>query len=716
MTIALSPARPDVHASGRARRTAEPAHGIRGDIQGLRALAVALVVVYHLWPHRLTGGFVGVDVFFVISGFLITSHIVENPPATWRDLVAFWGKRVRRLLPASLLVLAVTAVATRLLAPSSRWEDIAAQTISAALYVQNWALSVSSVDYLAAENAPSPVQHFWSLSVEEQFYLLWPVLFLVVFALSARWGMRRLRASGIALGVVFAASLAYSVYATAQTPPSAYFVTPTRVWELALGGLVAVAVAARGRRSLRGGHAASARAGDTAVVWAGLACILAAAVLYTGRTPFPGYTALLPVLGAAAVIWGDAPRHGFSPAPLMGLRPVRFLGDISYSVYLWHWPLIALVPFVSGGSLGPLDKAAILVATLCLAWLTKTFVEDRLRRAPRRRPVLLTFGPAAIATALVVGLAWGQIAEVRASSEASAQAAADLADGACFGAAALADGADGCSKEPSGPVVPVPEAAVADRSDAYEDGCWAQEPDFAERPVCTYGDGPTRVALVGNSHAGQWLPALQKLAEERGWTITTYLASACNATDATLTFATATATQGCRAWGQWALEQTKGTAYDLVVTSERVARPVAGVPAGAANLAAARKAYAGYLAKWAESGTRVLVLKDTPNAQATAGPVPDCVALNEDDLAACSGTAAQWRQPDPLFEAAKAAPSAGPRGISTADLDRYFCSDGRCHSVIGKVVVYFDGHHMTATYSRTLAPYLGSAVERALEG
>ena len=199
---------------------------IRADIQGLRALAVGMVVIYHLWPNRLTGGFVGVDVFFVISGFLITSHILSSPPVTGRDLAVFWRRRVRRLLPASLLVLGVTAVATRIVAPASRWEDTAAQIISSALYVQNWTLASGSVDYLAAENAASPVQHFWSLSVEEQFYLVWPVLFFAVFYLAARLRWSRTTSAQILVGGVFAISLAYSIYATAFTPASAYFVTP----------------------------------------------------------------------------------------------------------------------------------------------------------------------------------------------------------------------------------------------------------------------------------------------------------------------------------------------------------------------------------------------------------------------------------------------------------------------------------------------------------
>jgi peptidoglycan/LPS O-acetylase OafA/YrhL len=677
---------------------------IRADIQGLRALAVGMVVFYHLWPNRLTGGFVGVDVFFVISGYLITSHIISKPPANLRDLALFWRRRVRRLLPASLLVLGVSAVATRIVAPSSRWEDAAGQIIASALYVQNWTLAASSVDYLAAENAASPVQHFWSLSVEEQFYLVWPILFFAAFYLAARFGWDRRVSARVLVAGVFALSLAYSIYATAVTPASAYFVTPTRMWELAAGGLVATFAASHTTRG--------ARVWRPLIAWAGIAAIVVAGALYTGGTPFPGYTALLPVAGTAAVIWADVQRR-YSPTLLFRQPPVRVLGDLSYSVYLWHWPLLVLLPYVSGGSLSLLDKCFILAATLVLSWLTKKFVEDRFRFAPRNQKLKSTFLAALAGMAVVVLLGVGQMAEVRHRTDVSAEQVAALSqDGnKCFGAAALANPEAGCSAEPSGPVTPAPEAAINDKADAYPDNCLAMEPAFKDRPKCTYGSGPIRVALVGNSHAAHWLPALQKLADERGWTITTYLASACNATDAKLKFSTPKAGAGCAEWGKWALKETSGAAYDLVVASERVARPVQGVPGGAANLAAATAGYENYLRKWASAGTRVLVLKDTPNPQASTGSVPDCLSLHEPDYAACSGTVGQWHQPDPLAEATS---NLKLPGITTANLDRYFCSGGRCPGVIGNVVVYFDGHHMTSTYARTLAPYLKDPIEGSL--
>ncbi len=294
-------------------------HALRTDIQGLRAVAVSLVVIYHLVPSSLTGGFSGVDVFFVISGFLITLHLMQKPPSGGRDLAKFWGRRIRRLLPASLLVLTTTLVMSRLVAPDTQWGNTASQARAATLYVVNWLLARDSVDYLAAENAPSPVQHFWSLSVEEQFYFVWPILILGMVLLARRYRWNRDLAVLGGLGVLVVVSLSYSIWETAHNPAAAYFVTPTRMWELGIGGLLAVVVAVRQRRHLPHLLPESAR---VVLAWLGFAAIAWTAWAYTGGTPFPGWQALLPVVGTAVVIGARSPMTRFSPGPLLAVRPI----------------------------------------------------------------------------------------------------------------------------------------------------------------------------------------------------------------------------------------------------------------------------------------------------------------------------------------------------------------------------------------------------------
>jgi peptidoglycan/LPS O-acetylase OafA/YrhL len=673
----------------------------REDIQGLRAVAVSLVLVYHVWPDRLAGGYVGVDVFFVISGFLITAHLLNHPPRGARDLAEFWGRRIRRLLPAALLVLAATAVAARLVAPSTQWRSIAVEVIASALYVQNWVLANTSVDYLAAANVPTPTQHFWSLSVEEQFYLFWPVVILGVFWLARRSGVRSITLAQLAMLAIIVGSLTLSVVATSAEPASAYFVTPTRVWELAVGGFLATLTPLSARGLAPGIPAA--------VAFAGVVMVVVAGAIFSGATAFPGYAALLPVMGTALVIHA-ASRHRVSPTRLFSLPAVQHLGDISYSVYLWHWPLIVLAPYVTG-RVGWVDAVVIIAASVIFATLTKVFVEDRFRFAGSLQGLVPTYRFAAAGMIAVTALAGVQLVEVQVRArEAMAQVASvELSKDGCLGAAAIARGFDVCPQDPAGPMIPEPALAKDDRPDAYADDCWANAP-YTGRKTCTYGAGPIRIALVGNSHAGEWLPTLQVLAKQHGWTITTFLVSQCNATDAPLQFDTQGKTANCLAYGRWVLQQTAGAKFDLVVTSERQSVTVQSTTFDT-TLDAAVRGYESYLAAWSQAGTNVLVLRDSPDPGRTLKSVPDCLAEHPKDQDACAGTPTSWYWMDPLEQAAR---NLSAPGIRTVDMLRYFCTQTRCPAVIGSVVTYFDASHMTATYARTLAPYLDEPISAAL--
>ncbi|MDR2996939.1 MAG: acyltransferase, partial [Microbacterium sp.] len=287
----------DASARTDSGRTPREPRAVRADIQALRALAVGLVVLYHFWPKRLTGGYVGVDVFFVISGFLITSHLISKPPRNLLDLGNFWGRRVRRLLPASFLVLLVTLGASLIWAPATMWSNIAKQVAASAMYVENWFLAAESVDYLAADNAATPVQHFWSLSVEEQFYIVWPLLIALALLMAARAGWKgKRRVMTLAVGTVVVLSLGVSIVLTATDPAAAYFVSWTRFWELGVGGVIAGVFPLIQRWLDR------APVARPVLALAGLIAVVISAVAYVPATPFPGVAAMLPVLGTAAVI------------------------------------------------------------------------------------------------------------------------------------------------------------------------------------------------------------------------------------------------------------------------------------------------------------------------------------------------------------------------------------------------------------------------------
>lgn len=402
--------------------------GFRADIQALRAIAVAGVVLYHLWPHRLPGGFVGVDVFFVISGYLITSHLLKRPPRTPREVAEFWARRVKRLLPASLLVLTVTALVSFKLAPVSTWQDTGKQIVASALYVQNWILSFDSVDYLAADNAPTAVQHFWSLSVEEQFYFFWPILIGLLALFVAKSRSRTKVTYLVGIGLVTGASLVYSIWMSIHEPAQAYFVTPVRLWELSAGGLVAV---------LFGGRKASTGQLSALCSWAGLFGIAASFMFIKGTMAFPGYIALLPVVSTALVLAAYS-TSTLSPMGLMKLRGVQFTGNTSYSIYLWHWPFVVLLPTVVG-NLRWWHKFGIIAAVLLLAWLTMVWVEKRFKFSRFFASTRRTFITAAVIMAVAVtsgaSVQFASYAKERASQSALEQAFSD--DDPCLGAEAI---------------------------------------------------------------------------------------------------------------------------------------------------------------------------------------------------------------------------------------------------------------------------------------
>ncbi|WP_153745227.1 acyltransferase family protein [Microbacterium sp. SYP-A9085] len=701
--------KPDIGLPGsrtthRRERDTAAAHvtPIRADIQALRALAVLLVVVYHFFPGRLPGGFVGVDVFFVISGFLITGHLIGKPPQTGGQLADFWGRRIRRLLPASFLVLVVTIVVTLVWAPQTVWKGVAEQVAASALYVQNWFLAGQAVDYLAADAAPSPVQHFWSLSVEEQFYLVWPIVVLL-----AIWLVRRRRedadrrAVGVAIGVIVAASLVASVWITATDPASAYFVSWTRAWELGLGGLAAC-VFPWAQRRLDG------RAGVRLIVaYAGLAMIAYSAFVYTGALPFPSATAAIPVVGTALVIIAAVERGRFSPLRPMSWKPVQIVGDSSYSMYLWHWPALVLLPYVLGQDLHRVAKVLAIVLAFGLAWLTKIFVEDRFRgRKPLGVPLRRSFVFGAVGM-LAIGLVCGSaIAFVNVqAANAQTKLTRALSDPtSCFGSRALVN--PGCS--PHGDrLLTSPVFAQDDKPEPYADGCWILG-DFSDQKTCHYGStapDAKRVALVGNSHAGHWLPALQQIATTQNWSITTYLISECYTVDEKIQFETPERTANCLAWNDKVIATIKKAGYDLVVFSNRTSRTMPGLTL-AQTFPEAQKSYTRVLKTWVDAGVPVLVLRDTPYATELTN-VPDCVSEHEDDLSACDGTASR-KQTDPLADAAQAISAPN---LSVLDLTDRICSGQVCYSVLGGVIVYFDRGHLSGTFARSLAPDIARSAD-----
>lgn len=670
---------------------AVPVSGFRPDVEGLRAIAVGLVLLYHGGLSFLPGGFVGVDVFFVISGFLITSLLIKEVDRGGTiSLPRFYARRAKRLLPAAAIVLAATAALTFLVLPRTRWSDIGGDIASAALYFVNWRLAATEVDYLAENSAASPVQHFWSLAVEEQYYFVWPVLLLIAAFVARRLGRAIRPTLWAGLAAIALPSFAWSIHYTATEPTVSFFVTTTRVWELAIGAAVAIGITKL---------AALPRAFAIVLGWAGVAAILASAYYYTTSTAWPGYAALLPTTGTAAVIAAGASAGPRGPIALLGTRCFTWIGGLSYSLYLWHWPLIVIATAYWDG-LTPAQGLAVALFSVVPAWLTLRFIENPIRFSPKFAVnpwPALRLGAVLTVSGLAAGL--GVIVATSLATQAPV--------GHAPGAAALSatPGSYQPDKNANGST-PDPLNATADVPDSYGKGCQVDQVS-PEPVVCAYGDpaGKIDVALVGDSKALQWISAIDDIGKERGWRVRTYTKSSCPFTAATIV-QNGKPYDNCRQWGDNVEAKLLDDPPDVVITSQ--IRAVALEDSTNAGSAQTQEVMVdGLRERWStltDAGIKLIVMRDNPNPPQSLQPVYECVDQHRDDVAPCAFSRAEGEELSgerAQFTAAKDVP-----GVEVVDLNDYICPGDVCPPVIGDVLVYRQGAHLTETYIESLEPML----------
>ncbi|WP_433492072.1 acyltransferase family protein [Nocardia grenadensis] len=671
----------------------------RADLDGLRGIAIALVVVFHIWMGRVSGG---VDVFLVLSGFFFTGLLLRRADATGSVGVWFTVRRtLRRLLPALIVVLIAVVGAAVVLRPYTQWADIATQTLASMFYYQNWQLAWSWSDYLAADPSVSPLQHLWSMSVQGQYYLA--ALLVVAGVAGLCRGHRRRARPVLAVLVAGAAatSFGYAAYGMVTYQGWNYYDSYARAWELLAGAaLVLAAPFWSPPRPLR--HV---------LAWLGLAGVVGCGwLIVDGANRFPGPAALVPVGACVALILsgsGLAPEFRPWPNRILATSTARRLGDIAYPLYLWHWPiLIFYLAYREQPEAGPAGGMAIIALSVLLAWCTHRWVEQPLRlrsrpgttagggtqRYQRIAGSMVSVGAVALVAVTVV---WQALVVERATVP------SDLEPPRYPGAEALASDAP----VPEAPVRPGPLQVAADLPPSTLDGCIA---DWDTRDVitCTYGDpGADRtIALAGSSHVEHWLPAFQVLAEQHSFRIRTYLKMGCALTIAEDATYRGEAIPDCRDWSREVIERLGAERPDWVFTIGTHPRLESGdeTPPG----------YPDVWAALADQRLNVIAIRDTPWLRRDGG-VPyragDCLAFGGTAIDCGMHRIDALDEINPGLEPASRFPNVFPIDLSDA-----VCTAEVCPVVVGNILVYHDEHHLSASFSRSLAGPLGRALHPLL--
>ncbi len=708
----------------------------RPDLEGLRGVAILLVLLCHARVPGAGAGFVGVDVFFVLSGFLITGLLTGEAERTGRiGLRPFYARRARRILPAAIVVLASTLLAAQLVLSPLDVPRVADDVLAASLSVANVRFALGGIDYFAPVTA-SPVLHYWSLAVEEQFYLLWPAMLL----LATRVRRPRLAMFGL-MAAILAGSIVLCIALTATNGPWAYYSLPTRAWQLAAGGLLALAAPSLSRMP---------QPLASVVGWAGVGLLGASLVIIDPTTAYPGMIALLPTLAATALI-ASGGGAGSPGRIVLGRAPLRWLGRISYSLYLWHWPILVLGPVALGvtdpDEIGPdlVLAAGLVLLAVGLAALTWRIVEEPIRRGrlvPRERGRMRGFALAGVAVTIVVigSTVFGAVAQRDIAAAAAFDGEEDPAAMApsvmprpprsarptSTPAASVASTTDPSLPPTSAPTVaptptvapsappsprtegPVPRGlrptlgnARSDVDPLVADGCGLSLAG-SRPPACVYGDaqGTVTVALVGDSHAAHWFPAFEVLAKQRGWRLVPLTKHSCVFVDLPIWSPDLQREyRSCEDWREQVIDRLREIEPDLVVIASNRWLPVMADRDNEPE----RQGVA--MARLIERiPATVAIIVDTPRSGVD---VPACLVQHRDAIERCTtprAAALTWRHLRRETEAARLS------GATIIDLTSAVCPTDPCPPIIGKMLVYSDHHHLTATFVASLAPVLEQAL------
>ena len=650
----------------------------RTELEGLRTVATLLIAIYHIWLGRVSGG---VDLFFVLSGFLITMSLVSKIEKTGK--IHFWDYLLglaKRLFPLALTVIIFITGVSMFVLPQVQWDQTISHMFASTLFFENWRLSLDAVDYLAQDNAASPFQHFWSMSIQGQFYLLWPFLMFIAYMLARKVLKTPVRKTLVAvLVIVFILSLSYSIYITNVNQPWAYFDLFARIWEFSLGGIFALLLP----------YLSLHKWISMFIGWIGLLIVCFTGVLIPVSDLFPGYIALLPIGGALLVILSAENSTQFGVDKLLGAKPFLTLGKYTYGFYLWHWPLLIFYKvYMDTNTVSIEHGLLIIVATFILAYVSTNFIETPIRQINVRqsKTKLVVVLCVMLFPVLAMNYSFNYFVE-------QVKAQKSLAYGTQDYPGALAFQQNIQVKEGI-EFIPSMVNVKTDMPSFYDDKqCFTNSGAVVTK--CSFGvtDNPDYIiALVGGSHSGHWFPALEPLAEELNFQLDVYIRDGCRFTNESFG---GQVTPECLSWNEKVMDVLLQDPPDLVFTpatlNKRDVIPV------------------GYVAQWRrlEGVTQIFAIRDNPRM---AEDVPTCLE-RVSDPSECSvprdqgvSDIAPWKNTSGI-----------PSNVMFTDLTDNFCDESRCYAVIGNIIVYRDKHHITAEYAKTLAPALRKPLAEALE-
>lgn len=651
----------------------------RDDLQGLRAISALLILAYHIWFNKVSGG---VDVFFVISGYMMANVLLKQYANHQRlYLWKFWGRICQRVLPSAFVVLSTTLLLAIVFMPAVLQMELVKEVLAASLQLENVLLIKNSTDYLARELPPSPVQQFWALSIQMQFYWLLPFCLLLAIKLSAkkRWLLL------VVLATLWGLSFSYGVWRTSTEPTAAYFDLFARYWQFLTGVGIAVLMPWLHWRPVS----------SMLLATLGLLGILSTGVILPAEAEFPGVVALLPVISASMLLLAGAGQsagsyHGVSR--WLAKSWLSRFGGWSFTLYLWHWPILVMAQHHFGTTeLSFFQGLLVISISLVLAWLTQNLIEKPMSTIQFSRTAF-THLSAVLMFSLIFALNLSWWLNLENERDEAMQT---------------------LLSEPAQPKITLPlninktsydlkdefQLATAKlQPKPYRDGCH-QGRLGSEVKVCEYGDpdGSLTIALVGGSHSLQWFSALEIIAEQQGWRLLSMTKTACPLG------VKKNSNKSCHEWNERVIFRLFELTPDVVITASTRAD---GLEIGENNVEYVPDTYVQQWRRLVEAGIQLVGIRDNPYF---SSDVPICVGVQQHNLARC-------HQPRELSLAFESPAADYDYLIDEVDLTEYLCTENECPVVVDDTPIYRDRHHLNVTYVERLAPALSRKLKAVKPG